>query len=1100
MDPTVIGTRLASSVVGPLVKKLFVQEGPGAGLVDRPVRLSGLVSFRGEKRTLTEKDVRKLAARLVKEAVDSPGEQPFPPDETTAVTDALTARLLRLGDVDMDDVQAVRLGYRELARTLQDPETARGLSADASYFLDSLTEWACVHVVNFFTQRSTFVARTLVEQSQRQDELIARIDELITRIPRPGAHDVAFERRYLDHVAKRHGQLTIYGIDLVNSLGKWPLDVAYLSLEVAAPTVVHRDLNPQNILLPDGEIRVLDFGVGAELPALTQHDEVQAVVAEWLARALIAPLPADQILHHHDRVLLRGVAGSGKTTLVQWLAVSATRTDAAGPMSHLYGRIPLVLPLRTLTRHGERLPTPDGFLKASGCPLAAAQPEGWADRVLERGRGLVLIDGIDEIPEAERARARTWLGELITAYPDNRWLVTSRPSAVQDDWLADDGFTELTLSAMSPAAVATFIEHWHKAAATGKADEDEQLRSYEQQLLTAIRSKPDLGRLATNPLMCGLICALHRDRRGYLPQGRKELYESALAMLLTRRDRERDVMATAGMELQQEPQTQLLQRLAYWLIRNGRTELDRDHAERIIADALPAVPSAAALGDAKAVFRHLLDRSGLLRKPAPDAVDFIHRTFQDYLGARAAVEVWDVGLLIEHAADDQWEDVIRMSIAHARPRERAEILSGLLEKGDAYEPGRERSRVFLLAAACLEHAAELDPGVRAAVEERTSTLIPAPNMGDAVELAAVGPLVLELLPAPQGLDDNAAFSVVTTATNIASDAAIPYLARFADHRSVLVKGQLQASWLNFDAERYAQEVLAHLPHAEYVFLITNTAQLRALRSIGGRPLVTLRGPLPLDEIADYLAELPPRNLTIEGHPDLADLSVLARATGVSRLSIADCPRLTDLSVLPEQPLEVLKLSGLAPGLDLRPVADLDHLQQLDLGLSPTDIWSTALLPAGAPLRILRLGGETARPEGGLTGLDRFENLLTLRLSPSASPSSTAEWGELLSLPQLTTLQVSAISITLCLLNAALPQVTQLFLDADDAEQSAFERIPSLFPALTHLSIHSGSPLRPGLDLTPLKELTGLESLWLPAGTDHPHGLDQLSPSVEVSPM
>ncbi|MCE0447639.1 hypothetical protein LT493_36885 [Streptomyces tricolor] len=41
-----------------------------------------------------------------------------------------------------------------------------------------------------------------------------------------------------------------------------------------------------------------------------------------------------------------------------------------------------------------------------------------------------------------------------------------------------------------------------------------------------------MARLATNPLMCGLICALHRERRGYLPTGRKELYDAALTMLL----------------------------------------------------------------------------------------------------------------------------------------------------------------------------------------------------------------------------------------------------------------------------------------------------------------------------------------------------------------------------------------------------------------------------------------------------------------------------------------------------------------------------------------------------------------------------------------
>lgn len=102
MDPTVRGGRLASAAIGPLVRKLLAADGPGAGLVDRPVRRSALVSFRGEKLTLGEKDVRRLPA---------------------------------LGDLEMDDVQAVRLGHREPARELL-------RSADACHFLDSATQWS----------------------------------------------------------------------------------------------------------------------------------------------------------------------------------------------------------------------------------------------------------------------------------------------------------------------------------------------------------------------------------------------------------------------------------------------------------------------------------------------------------------------------------------------------------------------------------------------------------------------------------------------------------------------------------------------------------------------------------------------------------------------------------------------------------------------------------------------------------------------------------------------------------------------------------------------------------------------------------------------
>lgn len=80
-----------------------------------------------------------------------------------------------------------------------------------------------------------------------------------------------------------------------------------------------------------------------------------------------------------------------------------------------------------------------------------------------------------------------------------------------------------------------------------------------------------------------------------------------------------------GPDLADGPQLDVLQRLAYWLIKNGRTETDRSRATDIIGRALPAVPEVADLGDAATVFEYFLQRSGLLREPAPDTVDFLRR-------------------------------------------------------------------------------------------------------------------------------------------------------------------------------------------------------------------------------------------------------------------------------------------------------------------------------------------------------------------------------------------------------------------------------------------------------------------------------------------
>ncbi|MFE9606043.1 NACHT domain-containing protein [Streptomyces hokutonensis] len=938
MEPAVLGGKLASSLIAPLVKRLFVADAPGAGLVDKPVRLKDLVSFRGEKRVLGEKDVRRLAEHLVQQAMDSPGERPFRDSEQTAVADALARRLLALGDLDMDDVQAVRLGHRELAKQLhRRAPSPDGLSADACHFLDSATEWACLQILEFFTRRSTFVARTLVEQTRAQAELTARIDELIARSPRPGSRDRAFEHRYLSYVAEHHNHITIYGIDLRDSPDRWPLEVAYLSLEATE-----------------------ECSLSEEHPG-ARYDR---------------QLPAAEALSTHDRVLLRGDAGSGKTTLVQWLAVTAAGDG---------DRIPYVLPLRTLLRTGQ-LPSPAAFLTSTTCPHSP--PEGWTERVLTAGRGLILVDGLDEIPSADRHRTRDWLLALIRAFPGNRWLLTSRPTAVRPDWLSSEGFHELTLAPMRRPEVRTFVERWHAAA---------QAPEYEAPLLDSLRTKRDLARLATNPLMCGLICALHRERKGYLPTGRKELYDAALTMLLARRDRERGMGALEGAELGEEAQLEILQRLAYALVLSGRTEMDVETAEAIVERSLPTVASAAGQGDAGTVLRTLLLRSGLLRQPAVDVLDFVHRTFQDYLGARYAVEEGHLDVLISRADDIQWEDVIRMAVAHARPRERVVLLRELL--------ARDEPRVTLLALACLEHATALDPAVRAEVVARAARLIPPRTTEGAHALTQAGPLVLELLPGPAGLSGAEALAVTVTASLLGTEepeAALAVLRRFREHPDLEVRRQLVGTWDRFDTREYAVEVLDHLDRAALYIRCDSDEKYAALSLMRPWRSVTFAGSRSVPEILAAVVEpVAVETLSVIDNPRLTDLGELSPFSSLNRLWLHRCLEIQDFAPLAQLPLTEMWLSGIG---HIRGLRELRSLTWLSVNqVLPGDSLADSL-PVDAPLEYLHLRADTVW-DTGLRGLGRWPTLRTLRLGESGRSLTAADWREVASLPALTELQL-----------------------------------------------------------------------------------------------
>ncbi|MGC9495616.1 NACHT domain-containing protein [Streptomyces sp. WG7] len=894
MDPASIGTtaRIASAVARPIIARLFVQEGPGAGLVDKPVRVSRLIGWGGEKRGLSNLDMWKIARELVKAAIDAnPHEPPVKSDEREALADALAATLSALGELEMDDVQAVRLGRVELARRLTAArgDATRDLSADATALYDSLLDLSCLHILHFFTQRSTFVARAQVAQTRMLDETLRLLDALVDRIPRPGSADEEFETRYLAHLERKYGKLNIFGLDLSDpGQANWPLDTAYLNLELAS----QRDGGSPSA----NRRRVEEAFTGC------------------------------------NRAMLRGMAGSGKTTLLQWLAVSAAQNSFPDELAELRGRVPFVLPLRALAQT-PGMPGPERFLHAVGNMLHGLQPEHWADRVLHSGRGMVLIDGVDEISESERPGVRRWLLDLIELYPRNFFLVTTRPSAVDTHWLEEVDFAEFNLLPMTRQDVDRFVHRWHDAVLTtvGEPEERQAVERCREALRASLRQKHDLYRLATNPLMCALICALHRDRLTHLPERRMELYAAALTMLLVRRDKEREIPAPPGLAPTEEAQVQLLQRVAYWLIRNGRSEAAQSTAVRIIREKLPAMPHLAPPDRAQDVFRYLLLRSGLLREPSAGMVDFIHRTFQDYLGAKAAVEAEDLDLLAESGRDDQWDDVVRLAVGHARDSERAYLLRKLVALGDQSADPKLRRRYHLLAAACLEHATTLDPAVRAAVLLRAGELIPPASPADAEQLATAGDIVLDLLPRPEGLGPEQARATVMTIARIGGAAALDQMARFQGVPDRIVRQEVAASWPYFDARSFAEDVLAGLPMDDLTLHLSAPEQVACLDVLDRVPHLSVRGQLLTAGLVESLVPLRVHSLSVALSSAVSfSVPSLAPLDGLRRLVVESCDVIEELAVLAESPAEELTLHRLPAGADLGFLTGAAQLRSLTL--------------------------------------------------------------------------------------------------------------------------------------------------------------------------
>ncbi|MBV9448814.1 MAG: NACHT domain-containing protein [Streptosporangiaceae bacterium] len=790
----------------------------------------------------------------------------MPDNEWTAAVLAVgdTLREARFTDADIfeGDLDPLYLRRKILAG-------ARGATRDlpeagTALYHRLLTE-CCAYVVELTTTLPRFSAGAFAEILRRQSVIIQRVTEVLDRMPSSDA-EADFAANYRRQVINQLDRLELFGVTVSESVRGYPLSTAYISLGVTS-----------------GGLRARDAGFPG-----TRLDQPTGT------------LRIDDVLARTSRLFLRGEAGSGKTTMLQWLAVRAARRDFPPQWLNWNDTVPFLVRLR---RYANRdLPAPEEFVNEVGRHIAAEMPARSVHGLLRSGRALILVDGVDELPEAQRRPARDWLVYLVDTFPSSRYVITSRPGAADSNWLEGQGFDAAEVEPMTWPDIREFLRHWHAAFRDESADAErrDELATCERKLLDALFLRRHLRLLATNPLLCALLCALNLDRRTQLPDERMELYAIALDMMLERRDVERQI-ARGDPMLSKTSKMLLLEDLAYRLIRNGWSDAPKDRATEWIRQRLASMPKADA-NRAPAVLDGLIVRSGLIREPVAGRIDFVHRTFQEYLAAHAAVDDDQIGELIRNGHDDQWREVVIMAAGHAQPRQRDELLRSLLARAD--EDPKKREVLQTLAVACLETSPQLDPGLHARIQDVAESLLPPKNIRQAEVLARLGEPLLDLLAGRPILNARQAVATMRAASLISGPTALRIVASCAKIDTHSVADELMRAWPLFDPEDYARIVISGSPHRES-FRIEDPALLPGLRHIKGLT-----------------------NLVLEFKDGDGDLTVLRYVSDVRTLNLITDPKLRDLRPLTGHPrLEDVLLREVGM-VDLGPLVTLPNLRRL----------------------------------------------------------------------------------------------------------------------------------------------------------------------------
>lgn len=421
-----------------------------------------------------------------------------------------------------------------------------------------------------------------------------------------------------------------------------------------------------------------DLDLGAVYTALMTRE------MEASADRELGQLSALAVLNTERHLALLGDPGSGKSTFVNFVALcmagdllgcrganltvlrapvpkdeAARRSpDDDKPQAQPWDHDPLI-PIRVVLREFVVRGLPPAWK-----PVAVSRDALWKfiiaelpetlrhfarplrDELRSKG-GLLLLDGLDEVPEADyrRAQVKVTVEQFAAAFPRVRVLVTSRTYAYQEqDWELS-GFAEAILAPFEPVQIRSFVQRWYAYVGQARGLSGDESAGHAVLLNEAIRRNPSLYELATRPLLLTLMASLHAWRGGTLPDQREALYADAVDLMLDQWESQKVKRRPDGtheiiqpslaewLRIDQKAMRHLLNRLAIEAHGDQPNLVGTaDIPQNKLVDALMNLNLNPDVRPARLI-EYLRDRAGLLEPRGIGIHAFPHRTFQEYLAA-----------------------------------------------------------------------------------------------------------------------------------------------------------------------------------------------------------------------------------------------------------------------------------------------------------------------------------------------------------------------------------------------------------------------------------------------------------------------------------
>ena len=461
----------------------------------------------------------------------------------------------------------------------------------------------------------------------------------------------------------------------------------------------------------------------------------------------------ETLFSQKKRILLRGGAGMGKTTLIKHLVYTIINGKCPTPLKD---RLPVMVFLKDLWLiYNEELQKTRKkiifedimalYLEKSKCQL----PWEVVAHYLARGKILFLIDGLDEVPENLRADLVDIIAAFQFEHKENHFLVTGRAHGIEGRAMTSFGIDLHDIEPVDEPKAADFINKWFRAVSLQAKGLGKMTA---QNMISDIRQHGHIAIFTQNPLLLTAVCILYNDGKR-IPDQRAELYNRVIENLIHRRFHDPAQPGKEKMILS------FLMRLAFDIHMQNRKSIDMGEALKMLTEMIPRETVQKAPYDYRYIqdlFNEIEPGCGLFNRSGNGEIGFAHLSFQEFLVAKYMVYMeMDCDPYLENK---WWEEALLLYtglVSLDRKKKCNEIVelflnsNHLLLAGKAlydFQPSVRDENVVLSVCNRLQEVIESDAGL----EDRFQAGLLLGGLGDARIVAGPGRIEPVMVEVPAG--------------------------------------------------------------------------------------------------------------------------------------------------------------------------------------------------------------------------------------------------------------------------------------------------------------------------------------------------------------